>query len=404
MTQPILFLVADGMGDWPVDALGGKTPLMAARTPAMDALARRGVLGQCRTVPQGMPPGSDIANMALAGFDPARHHTGRGPIEAAAQGLELDPDDLVWRMNLVTVTGLSDGALMRDYSSGHIESAVSRPLIERLQAELGDDVFTFHPGIQYRHLLVQKGGATAPEAKLAINPPHDITDRPIAADLAAFAGSPRLDALLRGAAGVLARAGDGQRANSIWPWGQGRPLLLPPFAETYGLRGAVISAVDLVMGLGRAARMDVLEVPGVTGLIDTNYAGKVAAAVRFLEAGGEFVYLHVEAPDECGHAGDPELKKRSVELFDERIVAPLVERFPDAAFCVTCDHLTPIALRTHASDPVPFLYAGPGAPAAGDPTPAERFDEATAHTGLFVAAGQDLLPWVLRRARNGSGR
>ncbi|MGE4297158.1 MAG: 2,3-bisphosphoglycerate-independent phosphoglycerate mutase [Desulfovibrionaceae bacterium] len=402
MTRPtqrkIVFLIADGMGGWPVDALGGQTTLAAARTPHMDALARRGVTGTCRTVPQGMPPGSDVANMALFGFDPATHHTGRGPIEAAAQGLVLDPDDLVWRCNLVTVSEFSSAGLMRDYSSGHIATPAAHALVKDLQenvmAETGG-LFTLYPGVQYRHLLVQKGGAAAPEAVLAINPPHDITDKPIADDMAAFAASERLAALLFRAARRLAADANPTRANAIWPWGQGRPLFLPDFQQAFGLKGAVVSAVDLVRGLGRAAGMEVIEVEGVTGLLDTNYAGKVAAAKAFLEDGGDYAYVHLEGPDEAGHGGDPHEKVEAISRFDAQVVAPLVAAFPDAVFVATCDHLTPIAIRTHASDPVPFTVAWPGATPNGAPCLTEA---SAAATGLHIGTGHDLLPWVLANA------
>lgn len=390
----LLFLIADGMGDWPVDELGGLTPLETAETPAMDALARSCAAGLIRTVPQGMPPGSDVANMSLVGFDPAEHHTGRGPIEAAAQGLDLDPGDLVWRLNLVNVTAPDATGIMLDYSSGHITTERSTPLVEDLQARLGDDVFSFVPGIQYRHLLVQRGGASAPEAALDIRPPHDITDRPMDRDIAEYAKSPRLKALFDAAAKRLARPENDTKARAIWPWGQGRPLILPDFEAAYGLRGAVVSAVDLVRGLGRAAGMRVVEVPGVTGLLDTNYQGKVDATLDFLRAGGDFVYLHVEAPDECGHSGIVADKVEAVRRFDARIVAPLVEALEgeDVAFFVTCDHFTPLKERTHTTDPVPFLLHHEKA--VGHALPA--FTEANAAaTGLVLDKGHEALAYAL---------
>jgi 2,3-bisphosphoglycerate-independent phosphoglycerate mutase len=394
----LLFLVADGMGDWPVAELGGRTPLEAAPTPNMDALARRCVAGTARTVPQGMAPGSDVANMSLMGFDPAAHHTGRGPIEAAAQGLELNPDDLVWRLNLVRVAGHGPGDAMLDYSSGHIDTGRSTPLVEDLQAHLGDAVFSFVPGIQYRHLLVQRGGARAPEAALDIRPPHDITGQPQGPDLERFASSPRLAELRRAAARRLEAPANTTQANAIWPWGQGRPLLLPAFRQTFGLRGAVVSAVDLVRGLGRASGMEVAEVPGATGLLDTNYQGKVDAALEFLARGGDFVFLHVEAPDECGHSGVTADKVEAVRRFDERIVGPVVRALQgeDAALLLTCDHFTPLARRTHTPDPVPFLLHHPRL--ADHALPA--FSEAgAAATGLTLERGHDLLPHVLERLR-----
>ena len=390
----LLFLIADGMGDWPVAELGGRTPLEAADTPAMDALAHDCAAGLIRTVPEGMAPGSDVANMSLVGFDPAGHHTGRGPIEAAAQGLELDPGDLVWRLNLVNVTAPDATGTMLDYSSGHIATEESTPLIEDLQANLGDDVFSFVPGIQYRHLLVQKGGADSPEAGLDIRPPHDITDKPMGRDIEEYAKSARLKTLFDAAAERLARPENATKARSIWPWGQGRPLILPDFAATYGLRGAVVSAVDLVKGLGRAAGMEVVEVPGVTGLLDTNYQGKVDATLEFLRGGGDFVYVHVEAPDECGHSGIVADKVEAISRFDARIVAPLVEALKgeDVAFFITCDHFTPLIERTHTTDPVPFLLHHPKATGHGLPA----FSEANAMgTGLVIDKGHEALHYVL---------
>jgi 2,3-bisphosphoglycerate-independent phosphoglycerate mutase len=388
-----LFLIADGMGDRPLDALGGRTVLEAAHTPGMDGLARSGVVGRCRTIPEAMPPGSDVANMSLLGYDPESFHTGRGPIEAAAMGLVLEPDDLVWRMNLVTLSALSPEGRMLDYSAGHIGTDMAAALINSLKSTLDDSTFTIHPGFQYRHLLIHRGGATQPEAGLNISPPHDITDKPIGPDLAEYGKCPRMLALIRSAADVLAARGNWAAATSVWPWGQGRPLLLPSFQELFKLRGAVVSAVDLIKGLGRAASMTVAEVDGATGLLDTNYEGKVEAALSLLED-HDFVYLHVEAPDECGHEGSVEKKVEAVSRFDARIVTPLMARLEgQAAFLVTCDHFTPIAERTHTKDPVPFLLAGPGLRSMD---PVEEFSErAAAESHLLIESGTDLLPFVL---------
>ncbi len=393
----VLFLVADGMAGWPLDTLGGRTSLAAAHTPNMDALAQAGRCGRCQTVPEGMPPGSDVANMALLGYDPKRHHTGRGPIEAAAQGLRLDSDDLVWRMNLVTVTDMTQDGVMRDYSSGHITTQTAEPLLARLAEIAQGGSFTPIPGIQYRHLLVQKNGATTPAARLAIRPPHDILDQNIDPDLRAFASFPELDAFIRQAHAFLTSE-PSSAATSVWPWGQGRPLDLPAFAQQRGLRGAVVSAVDLVKGLGRAAGMDVLEVEGATGLIDTNYEGKVQATLDFLEQ-GDFVYVHVEAPDECGHMGKADLKRQAIELFDQRIVAPIATavRNMDATIVVTCDHFTPVVRRTHTEDPVPFLLYRTRAPRTDGPA---RFTEdAAAASELFLPRGEDIMALALESAR-----
>ncbi|MHC1788696.1 cofactor-independent phosphoglycerate mutase [Solidesulfovibrio sp.] len=388
-TSPkLIFLIADGMGDLPVPALGGRTPMEAAHTPAMDRLAREGLVGLCRTVPVGMAPGSDVANMSLLGFDPASHHTGRGPIEAAAQGLALDPDDVVFRLNTVTVSEFAETGLMRDYSAGHIDTAVSTALVKALGASCLPAGYELHPGVQYRHLLVAKHAAGREEATVFVRPPHDITDQGIAPDLAELRRVPALWEFVTCAARRLAEDAGGSKANAVWPWGQGRALTLPSFADAFGLRGAVVSAVDLVKGLGRAAGMDVLDVPGATGLLDTNYEGKVAAALAYLEK-GDFVFVHVEAPDECGHGGDAAAKTEAVARFDARVVVPMRDALGDrAAFLIACDHPTPIALRTHTSDPVPFLFWKPGIAANG----AAAFSEQeAAKTGLCIEPGHTLL-------------
>jgi 2,3-bisphosphoglycerate-independent phosphoglycerate mutase len=393
----VLFLVADGMAGWPVDVLGDRTSLAAAHTPSMDTLAQASLCGRCQTVPNGMPPGSDVANMALLGYDPKRHHTGRGPIEAAAQGLHLDPDDLVWRMNLVTVSDLSPDGVMRDYSSGHITTQTAAPLLARLAEIAQGGSFTPVPGIQYRHLLVQKNGAATPAAKLTIRPPHDILDQNIGQDLRAFATQPELDSFLRQAHAFL-NAEPSSQATSVWPWGQGRPLALPEFSARRGLHGAVVSAVDLVKGLGRAAGMEVLEVEGANGLIDTNYEGKVRAALDFLDR-GDFVYVHVEAPDECGHMGKADLKRQAIELFDQRIVAPIVTalRDTDATIVITCDHFTPVVRRTHTEDPVPFLIHRTRSPRTDGP--AVFTEDTAAATGLILSRGEDLMALALESAQ-----
>ena len=394
----LLYLIADGMGDWPLDELGGKTTMEAAVTPNMDELARTGVVGLAQTVPEGMPPGSDVANMSLLGFDPAKYHTGRGPIEAAAQGLELDPDDLVWRLNLVTVSKLSIDGFMRDYSSGHITTDESRPIVEALQKKLGTDTYTFYPGVQYRHLLIQKKGALSDDANLYVNPPHDITDKPIKLDLRNISKSPHLWDLLFDANELLAdRDINMTCANSIWPWGQGRPLNLPNFKETFGMDGAVISAVDLIKGLGNASGMDVIDVKGATGLLETNYEGKVKAALNYLE-NNDFVFVHLEGPDECGHGGNAQDKIEAISRFDARIVAPLREAMKDedVSWIITCDHFTPIKERTHTMDAVPFIINGPGCDASG----VEIFSEQTAEsTGLKLNEGHELLSFALEKTR-----
>lgn len=313
-------------------------------------------------------------------------------------GLDLAADDVVFRLNTVTVSEFSDAGIMRDYSAGHIATAVSTKLVERLARECLPEGYALFPGVQYRHLLVARGAAGREEAGLAVRPPHDITDQGIAADMAEFRRAPAVWAFVRQAAAILGGADNPSKANAVWPWGQGRALSLPDFAATFGLRGAVVSAVDLVKGLGRAAGMAVLDVPGATGLLDTNYAGKVAAALDFLKD-GDFVFVHVEAPDECGHGGDAAAKTEAVTRFDARIVAPMLEALGEtAAFVIACDHPTPIALRTHSDDPVPFLFWRRGV----TPNGAAAFSEAqAATTGLTVTPGHGLLPQAAQWMRTG---
>jgi 2,3-bisphosphoglycerate-independent phosphoglycerate mutase len=391
----LVFLVADGMGDWPLEELGGATPLQAAHTPNMDRLAREGVVGTCATVPEDMAPGSDVANMSLLGFEPAKWHTGRGPIEAAAMGLELAAEDLVYRLNLVTVSEFSHTGRMLDYSAGHIGTDPARILIEDLREHCLPKGFELFPGVQYRHILVQKGAAKSPEAALAVRPPHDITDQPIAPDFELLKQSPALWDFVSRAAERLEGSRNPTKANAVWPWGQGGVLRLPGFFETFGLRGAVVSAVDLVKGLGRAAGMEVIDVDGATGLLDTNYQGKVDAALSFLDR-GDFVLVHLEGPDECGHGGLINDKIEAIARFDARIVGPILEALEgqDVAIMGACDHFTPIAVRTHTKDPVPFFLWGKGVPPGG----ATAFtEEIAAGTGLHIEQGRKLLPFALER-------
>jgi 2,3-bisphosphoglycerate-independent phosphoglycerate mutase len=393
MTRKLLFLIPDGMGDHPLPELEGRTPLEAARTPNMDRLASEATLGRCRTIPPGQPPGSDIANMALLGFDPEVHHTGRGPIEAAAQGLEVGAEDLIYRLNLVRVSAFAPEGVMQDHSGGHVDTDRARDFLARLDRELDEEGLDLVPGFQYRHLLVQRGGLARPEADLAVRPPHDILGRELGPDLDTFAKSPLLHRLVHRAAEMLLED-ETLGANAVWPWGQGPPLQLPSFRETFGLSGAVISAVDLIKGLGRSAGLELINVPGATGGLDTDYRGKAAAAREFLER-GDFLYLHLEGPDECSHAGSVEDKMRCIELFDELVLGELSDWVRERGICsmIACDHLTPIPLRTHAEDPVPFLFHDPNAPADGP----QRFSEAEAErSGIFLERGTELLPWILK--------
>ena len=352
--------VPDGCADEPLDELGGRTPLEAASMPTLAKLAARGEVGRAAVIPEGMAPGSDVGNMSILGYDPARYHTGRAPIEAAAMGLQLGPDEVAFRCNLVTVKG----GTMVDFAGGHPSTEIAAEAIRALDAELGAGVgadITFHPGVQYRHIVV------APHwwADAVCRPPHDLTGR--AAALPEGPAAPRLIELMEASRSVLSRFP--VAANQIWLWGQGHAPQLPPFSEvTGGLEGALCTAVDLIRGLGRLSGMDVVEVPGATGWYDTNYEGKRDAALRALEDGADLFLLHVEATDEAGHAGDLEEKVAALEAWDSRILAGLVEGLDQLGpwrLLLLPDHPTPVKLRTHTTEPVPYLLVdrdvdGPG--------------------------------------------
>ena len=365
-----ILLIGDGMGDVPVPSLDGRTPLEAAATPAMDRLARQSEMLLVRTVPEGYPPGSDVANLSLMGYEPERCYTGRAPLEAASLGVKLGPEETAFRCNLVHVDRPGDGRLiMVDYSSGHITTAESRQLIEALQAGCGNDRLRLYPGVSYRHLLVYRGDVPAGFAAV---PPHDHSDQDVAGFFQAYRQIEDFPPLLEKAERILAghpvnleRQRQGKRtANFIWLWGEGKRPGMATLEARFGIRGGLISAVDLLKGLGVLGGLTVVEVPGVTGYLDTNYEGKAQAALDVLAA-DDFVLVHVEAPDETGHQGLAGEKVRAVADFDRRIVAPIVEemerRGEPFRLAVTMDHYTPIHRRTHEDWPVPvFLYDSRG--------------------------------------------
>jgi 2,3-bisphosphoglycerate-independent phosphoglycerate mutase len=357
-----IILVGDGMGDYPLEELGGKTPLEVASTPNMDRLARRGRMGTVSTIPEGMEPGSDVANMSLLGYDPARYHTGRAPLEAASMGIRLERTDVAFRCNLVTLLVDGDGATrMEDYSAGHISTPEAHELIAALQAAVSGGPLRLYPGVSYRHLLVWPGG----RQDLATTPPHDISGEPVAPYAEVYGSEPVLLSFMEKASAILAdhpvnrvRKEAGRRcANAAWLWGQGRAPSMPTLRERAGLTGAMISAVVLLKGMGVYAGLEPIFVPGATGYLDTNYAGKVEAALKSLDD-GDFVYVHIEAPDEAGHEGSLQKKIEAIEAFDREVVGPIVNgagRFERVNLLIVTDHLTPIHKRTHVSDPVPFL-------------------------------------------------
>ncbi len=389
-------LQPDGVADRPIAALGGRTPLEYARTPHMDRLAACGTLGMTHTIPEGLPPGSDVGTMSLLGYDPRRYHTGRSPIEAASMGVELGADDVAFRCNLVCV---ADG-VMQDFTAGHISTAEAAQIIGEIQAQLGNDVFEFHPGVSYRHLLVWRGGKSA----MRTTPPHDITDRAVAEYLPAGDGAAELRRLMEASQDILAvhsinraRRERGERpATTIWLWGQGKRPALPTMRERFGIAGAVISAVDLVNGLGVLAGLEVIKVPGVTGFLDTNYQGKASYGLRALRS-KDLVFIHVEATDETGHMGAVDKKVQAIEDFDSKIVGPILEglrEIPEWRMLLMPDHATPCALKTHSPDPVPFIVAA--ARNLGSAAATRGYNEpAAVATGLVVREAHTLLPQYL---------
>lgn len=396
-----LVLVGDGMADFPLPSHGNQTPLVLARTPAMDAIAQAGLTGELLPIPAGMPPGSDVGNLSLLGYDPRTALTGRAPLEAANQRIPIGPDQMPFRCNLVTL----DATHMRDFTAGHIGTDEAAALIAALDAALGQQFQArFHAGVSYRHLtIITTHGAPSLDALAATDctPPHDISDQPYAPHLPSGPASDFLIDLMRRSQPVLAqhpinraRLAAGKRAaTSIWLWGQGRPPAIETYPKRFGIDGCVISAVDLVNGIGVCAGLEPVKVPGATGYLDTNYAGKVAAALDALER-VDFVYLHVEAPDETSHEGSLELKLRAIEEFDQLVVAPCLawaKARGDCRILVTPDHITALSTRTHATGPVPFALCGPGVAADSG---AAYNEAAAAHAGLTLP-GHVLVPYIL---------
>ncbi|MEZ4483908.1 MAG: cofactor-independent phosphoglycerate mutase [Syntrophotaleaceae bacterium] len=395
-------LLGDGMADEPLPELNGKTPLEVAKIPNMDRLAREGALGLAQTIPAGYPPGSDVANLSVFGYDPAVCYSGRSPLEAASMGVDLGPDDIAFRLNLVTLRDRDGELHMDDFSAGHIGSQDASRIIATLQQELGDDRFSFYPGVSYRHLMVWHGG----KEQLSFTPPHDITGQPIAAFLPKGEGSDDLVRLTAKANDLLAshavnaeRVANGKKpANSIWLWGHGRAPRMETLQQKFAISGAVISAVDLIKGIGVYAGLDVIEVPGATGYLDTDYEAKGLYALEALKT-RDYVYVHVEAPDEASHSGDLKEKIRAIEAFDSLVVGTVLNGLPalgDHRVLVLPDHPTPVKKMTHTGDAVPFiLFDSRGAELAGGPCGAGYNEKAALNTGLTVAQGHELMNWLV---------
>ncbi len=405
-------IVGDGMADYPVKDLKGKTPLMVAKTPHMDWLARHGEIGLVRTIPDGFTPGSEIANLSIFGYDPARYYTGRGPLEAASLGVKLQPDDLAFRCNLVTLQSQGKKMFMEDFAAGHITNDEAREIIIDLNSVMGTNDVRFYPGVSYRHLMVLKNGAAQYKnmERLELTPPHDIIGKeiyPFLPDLHGSEGGDQILTLMNASQRLLAnhpvnlaRKEKGLNpANSIWLWGQGRSPRMITLRERFEVDGYVISAVDLLKGIGILAGLEILEVPGATGYFDTNYDGKAQYALRGLKE-KDFVYVHVEAPDEAGHMGDSRLKVEAIETFDEKIVGAILKGMDDFQkykILVLPDHPTPLAIRTHTADPVPYViypvrkHLSNGLKEDRDIS-VEGFDEVSAkRSGIFIERGFELI-------------
>jgi 2,3-bisphosphoglycerate-independent phosphoglycerate mutase len=394
-------VIPDGCADEPQESLGGRTPLQAAQLPNMDAIARAGVVGSANNVPASLPAGSDVANLSLLGYDPLEHFTGRAPLEAAAQGIQLGPDDWAIRCNLVTVEQQS----MRDFTAGHISTEEATQLLAAAQERLGSDRLQFYPGVSYRNLLVYRGraGETPPFSRdTRATPPHDLTDKSVLDDYPRGPGSDLLNQLMAASVDLFAdhpvnaaRCAAGKLpATNVWLWGLGRTPKLEPFVERYGRRGTMITEVDLLRGLAALIGWPRIEVPGTTGYYDTDYAAMGRYAVDAL-AGTDIICVHIEAPDEASHEGNTTAKIKALEEIDHHIVGPLHEALAaqgDYRILVSPDHPTPVRTKTHSHGLVPFAICGTGI----TPDPAANYDEPTAAaSSLAFPAGWKLMRYFV---------
>ncbi len=398
-----LVLLCDGMADLPLEQLGGKTPMGKAFKPNMDKLAKVSEVGLVKTVADHLKPGSDVANLSVIGYDPDVYYSGRSPLEAGSIGIDMKPTDVSLRCNLVTLSDEADyrQKTMVDYCSDDISSEEAAVLIAYVQEHFGNEKFKFYNGVSYRHCLIWDHGTTDLGK---MTPPHDITGRKITEYLSDSPNAKELIDMMIRSYDLLKdhpinkkRIENGHRpANSIWLWGEGVRKDLTPFKEKYGLSGAMISAVDLLKGIGKFTDMDVINVPGATGYLDTNFTGKAQAAIDALKGGKDFVYLHIEAPDECGHRFEIENKVKSIEIIDEKVLGPILKAFEGEAIriLIAPDHPTPLSLRTHTNAPVPYLIY--------DSTKVQKgvdclSEESAAATGVFVEKGHELMGHFLAK-------
>lgn len=395
-------ILGDGMADYPVEELQGKTPLEVAAKPNMDLLAQKGEVGLVKTIPDGMTAGSDTANLSVMGYAPEKYYSGRSPLEAASIGVALNPEDVTYRCNFVTLSDTEhyEDATMLDYSAGEISTEEARELIEALSGYFQIPDVEFYAGVSYRHCLVLRHADTGTQ----LTPPHDISLKPIAGHLPQNGNSDLLYRIMKESRSLLEdhpvnkkRIAEGKNpANSVWFWGEGRKPALPLFKTMHGLNAAVISAVDLIKGIAKCAEMQSIDVPGATGNVDTNFAGKAQAAVDALKNGADFVYVHMEAPDECGHRHEVDHKILAIEKIDSDVVGKIIKELQgeDYSMLILPDHPTPLCTRTHAADPVPYiLYRSNADCASGVQSYTEKEAE---KTGVFVSSGPELLKKFLQ--------
>jgi len=394
-----ILLVGDGIADYPVEELGGRTPLEVARTPHMDFIAKMGTLGRLRTIPEKMTPASDVANISILGYDPKKFYTGRGPLEAANLGIDLEDDDVAFRCNLITVLGDT----LSDYSAGHISSKEAAALVRHLDQKLGTNRVRFFPGVSYRHLVLIKRGVDEHLEAVQCRAPHDIIGQGVAKNLPKGENADMLVSLMQESRKILESHEINQvridlkenPANMIWLWGQGKKPSMPKFSEQYGVTGSVISAVDLIKGLGRILGLEVVNVAGATGYYDTDYKGKALAALKSLED-RDFVFVHVEAPDEAGHNGDLREKITAIERFDQLVVGTMLEAFRrkrNFRFLVLPDHATPLSLRTHTADDVCFGMFGKDVVGKGFLSYCEKEAQ---KSDLYFEKGHELMGYFMK--------
>ncbi len=389
-----IVVIGDGMADFELEELGGKTPLMAAKKPNIDRIAREGFCGQVVTVPPGFSPGSDVACMSIFGYDPAECYTGRAPIEAYGMGITMDPTDVAFRCNLVYLDVRPPRVLMGDYCAGHITTGEGRELVEDLAAAYGSEEFQFFPGVSYRHIMIWKDG----KSDMVTVPPHDILDKEVIDHMPAGVGADKIIRLMSDSQIFLKEHPVNKErrdrgllpANSIWLWGQGRKPYFPAFYEKYQARGAVVAAVDLVKGIGALAGFDAPQINGATGYLDTDYGEKARKALELLEQ-YDIVYVHVEAPDEASHEGNVDEKIKAIESIDEKVVGYLLERIgKDVRLLIATDHATPVSMRTHYACPVPFAVFQKGRKAgSGNGT----YDE---KNGGRIFSGKQMITFFLK--------